>query len=95
MSTLNTIGIGRDHERLGIVAYALEQDGHGALAAAYQERADTEAEIWRSATDLGQQLIHLAKRDGAGAADRGADLAAWLVRHGWTPPAHFNGRITE
>lgn len=96
MSTLNTVGIGREHNRLAETAAQLTRDGHDGLAAEYQARAETETEIFVSVRDLTRQAKHVVTRDGENADEQtGAELAAWLVRQGWTPPAHFNGRIEE
>ena len=94
MSTLDTIGIGTVHNRLSLVAEQLRNDERDALAAGYQERANEELEIYNDLLRLGQE----AKRHRAIADDDlhvGKELGEHLVRNGWTPPAHFNGRITE
>ena len=109
MSTFDTAGIGRVHLELAHTARRLDEDGHGhsAIAIEYQERADTERHIYDSVSALGGEskrlaYVHRDRPDEHGGpteagnpALHGADLADWLVRHGWTPPAHFNGRITE
>lgn len=96
MSTLDTAGIGYTHNRLAQTATQLETDGHHTLAAEYEQRATVEQQIYTSMLDLIRQAKHLVKRDGEQVDARtGAELAAWLLRHGWTPPAHLNGRIEE
>ncbi|BDD81453.1 hypothetical protein TPB0596_12160 [Tsukamurella pulmonis] len=94
MSTFDTTGIGRAHVRLQTTADQLLADEHQELAQEYNARATVEATICADLTRLGEE----AKRQRAIVDDDlhvGVELAAFLVRKGWTPPAHFNGRITE
>lgn len=94
MSTLDTIGVGAEHNRLVQVAEQLRNDEHDALAAEYQERADEELKVYAELLRLGEE----AKRQRAIVDDDlhvGKELAERLVRNGWTPPTHFAGRITE
>lgn len=93
MSTLNREGIGTAHRRLADVAQQLREDDHMDWSA-YVDRANTERDIYDSLVDLGE----VAYREGPKNIDDwkiGANLVDYLLERGWTPPAHFNGRITE
>lgn len=94
MSTFDTTGIGSVHHDLCTVAVELAKDGRDSLADEYEERGSTEQRIYADAKRIGDE----AKRQRAIVNDDlhvGVELIAFLVRQGWTPPAHFAGRITE
>lgn len=108
MSGFDGAGIGTEYANLERVAERLEADGHTELATAYSTRAATERNIAQDVRALGGESKRLAgiyapppdtksggAREAVDSTRHGADLADWLIRHGWTPPAHFNGRITE
>lgn len=94
MSSFYVPGIGRTHLQLQGTADQLLSDDHQELAQEYNRRATIEKTIYDDTLRLGQE----AKRQRAIVDDDlrvGIELIAHLVRHGWTPPAHFAGRITE
>lgn len=93
MSKIERRDIGYAHNRLRDVARQLRADGHDD-ATSYSQRADTEQAVY-------EDLVSLADR---GYTEGGKDIDAWkiggnlvdyLLERGWTPPAHFSGRITE
>lgn len=94
MSTLDRRDIGYAHNRLSDVARQLRTDGHDD-AAIYAQRADVEQAVYDDLMSLAEKARRLTAKGERDQWKCGADLVDYLLERGWTPPAHFNGRITE
>lgn len=88
---VNDNNIGTEHQRLREVAAQMLNDGHDLLAYQYIQRAKEAETIYEHLRDLGHRAAGQGERiySDLGRADRGIQVANWLLANGWTPPVHI------